>query len=114
LEAARGAWNFYAEIQRFQYAYKVVPTFTESVWYAELKRTLSPRWYAAFRVNHLSGDYGLYRMAFETALGFRPNRLQLVKIDYERQNGPTALGELGNVFSLQLVTRLSPLAITRN
>jgi hypothetical protein len=114
LEAARGPWNFYSELQRFQYAYHIMPTFTENVWYAEVKRTLSPRWYAAFRVNHLSGDYGVYQTIYETALGFRPNRFQLVKIDYERQNGPATPGALGNVLALQLVTRFSPLAVTRN
>ena len=43
---------------------------------------------------------------YETSIGFRPNRFQLVKIDYERQNGPATPGALGNVFALQLVTRL--------
>jgi hypothetical protein len=114
LEAARGPWNFYSEIQRFQYAYHVIPTFSENVWYAEVKRTLSPRWYAAFRINHLSGDYGIWQTVYETSIGFRPNRFQVVKIDYERQNGPVTAGALGNVLALQLVTRLSPLALTRN
>ena len=114
LEAARGPWNFYSEIQRFQYAYHIMPTFTENVWYAELRRTLSPRWYAAFRVNNLSGDRGIWQTVYETAIGFRPNRFQLLKIGYERQNSPTKTGTLGNVYSLQLVTRLSPVAIAHD
>ncbi len=112
LEAARGPWNFNAEIQKFQYAYTVIPTYTEKVWYAELKRTLGPRWYAAFRVDHLSADYGKWQTVYETALGFRPNRFQLVKLEYERQNGPATPGSLGNILALQLVTKLSPLAFT--
>ncbi len=113
LEAAHGPWNFNAEIQRFQYAYTVIPTYTENVWYAEVKRTLSPRWYAAFRMDHLSADYGNRRTVYEAAVGFRPNRFQILKAEYERQNGPATPGALGNIFALQLVTKLSPLALTR-
>jgi hypothetical protein len=114
LEAAHGPWNFYSELQRFQYAYHIMPTFTENVWYAEFKRTLSPRWYTALRVSHLSGDHGVWRTIYETAIGYRPNRFQLLKIGYERQNGPTTAGALGDVFSLQFVTRMPTVAITRN
>ncbi len=114
LEAARGPWNFYGELQKFQYAYHVIPTFTENVWYGEIKRSLGPRWYAAVRVNHLWGSYGLSQMVYESALGFRPNRWQIIKLDYQRQNGASTPGSLGNVIALQLVTRFSPLALTRN
>ncbi len=113
LEAAHGPWNFNAELQRFQYAYTIIPTYTENIWYAELKRSLGPRWYAAVRLDHLSADYGKWQTVYEAALGFRPNRFQLLKVEYERQNGPATPGTLGNIFALQLVTKLSPLAFTR-
>jgi hypothetical protein len=112
LEAARGHWNFYSELQRFQYAYKVMPTYSANVWYAELKRSLSPRWYAAVRIDHLEGSRGNWETIYETALGYRPNRFQILKFEYERQNRPTAPGALGNVFAVQLVTRFSPVALT--
>lgn len=114
LEAAHGHWDFYSEIQKFQYAYHVIPTFTERVWYAEAKRTLSPRWYAALRVNRLTGDRNTKQTVYEMALGFRPNRLQLLKIGYERQNSASTPGALGNIFAAQLVTTISPIAVGRN
>jgi hypothetical protein len=114
LEAARGAWNFNSEIQKFQFGYWIIPTFTEYVSYAELKRTLTPRWYAALRINRLSGDHGLAETVYEGAIGYRPNRFQLLKIGYERQNGRATPGSLGNVISLQLVTQFRALSVTRN
>ena len=114
LEAAHGAWNFNSEIQKFQYEYKIIPAFVEYASYAELKRTLTPRWYAAIRVTRLSGSYGLAEKVYEGVLGYRPNRFQLLKIGYERQNGRETPGSLGNVFSLQLVTQFRALSITRN
>ncbi len=113
-EAARGYWNFNSEVQRFQFAYTAIPTFTEKVSYAELKRTLSPRWYAAIRVNRLTADYGIRETTYETVLGFRPGAFQLLKIGYERQSGPATPGALGNVFAVQFVTSLPALSLARN
>jgi hypothetical protein len=36
---------------------------------------------------------------YETAIGCRPNRFQLLKVGYERHNGPATSGSLGSVFS---------------
>ena len=39
----RGPWNAYAELQEFQFAYNVIPTFRENTGYVELRRVLRPR-----------------------------------------------------------------------
>src|SRR5262249_31063129 len=94
----RGPWNVYGEWQRFQFDYRVIPTFRESVGYGEIRRVLHPRWYAAARIGYLRPESFPGLQVYETSVGYRPNAHQLVKVGYEIQQGKTIRGTLNNVF----------------
>jgi hypothetical protein len=81
-EWGRGPWNVYGEWQRLQKIYRAIPTFNQHTGYLEARRTLKPRWYAAARVNYLRNAFQRYEL-LETAVGFRPNSFQLIKIGFE-------------------------------
>ncbi|HUQ95744.1 MAG TPA: hypothetical protein VM120_28960 [Bryobacteraceae bacterium] len=111
---ARGPWNAYGEWQRFQLDYRKIPTVRQHTGYAEARRLLHPRWYGAVRAGYLRASAFPGRDAFEVAVGFRPNRFQLVKIGYELQRGPAIQGSRGNTLALQLVTAFRPVSIARD
>ena len=48
--------------------------------------------------------------AYEFALGYRPNRVQLVKLGYEWQRTDGVTGTRNNVLGIQLVTSFSALS----
>jgi len=120
---ARGHWIASAEWQRFVLNYpgfRIAPA--TSFGYVELKRIMSPRWYAATRVNYQQNNrpedattrtgepYVPNRQAYEVAVGFRPNRFQLLKVGYEWmvvQGGPQTHD---NVLGVQFVTSINGLA----
>ena len=105
-----GHWNFQGEEQRFQGPHgTTIPPYTRESGYAEARRTLGPRWYAAGRVGYQRGNIYLSRDVYEAAVGFRPNASQLVKLGYEIQQGPFIRGSLANVLTVQLVTTLRPI-----
>jgi hypothetical protein len=108
-----GTWNVYGEWQRFQFDYRAIPTFKEHTGYAEVRRVLNPRWYAATRLGYLRANAGPGLEVYEVVAGFRPNRYQLVKAGYEIQHGPAIRGTLANVFTVQLVTAFDALSLAR-
>jgi hypothetical protein len=110
----RGPWNAYAELQEFQFAYNVIPTFRENTGYVELRRVLRPRWYVATRLSYLRSYFAPALQVYETAIGYRPNRMQLIKIGYEIQQSQHIRGTLANVFGIQLVTVFRAISIARD
>jgi hypothetical protein len=107
----RGPWTANGELQRFQRAYRAVPTMNQHVGYAEVRRVLHPRWYVAGRAGYLRSSSFAGREAYEFVAGFRPNRHQLVKAGYQAQHGPTIRGTLSNTVALQLVTTFTVVSI---
>jgi hypothetical protein len=103
-----GPWAAYGELQRFQLTYTLIPDFNENTGYAELRRVLSPRWYAAVRVSYRRTNVTPTLEVYETAVGFRPNRYQLIKVGYQALQGAP-----GNVLALQLVTSIPSISIAR-
>jgi hypothetical protein len=110
LQFARGHWNFSAELQRFQRAYSVFPTFEQWGGYGEVKYAFHPRWFVAGRYGHLSGGPPPRQNVVEVGVGFRPNRRQIVKLSYQAARGLATRGSLEDVLGIQLVTRLSPIS----
>jgi hypothetical protein len=100
----RGPWNVYGEWQHFQMDYHVIPTFREQFAYGEVRRVLTPRWYAAVRFTNQSASLGPGRNVFEAAVGFRPNATELVKLGYETDN----------TVAIQFVTTLRPISVAGN
>jgi len=82
----RGHWNVYGELAHFQFTYKAIPTFNLHTGYAEAKRALTPRWYAAARfgyerpVGYTGSEY------YEMAVGFRPQAHQVLKFGYTAEH----------------------------
>lgn len=121
---AHGWWSLAGEWQRFTFD---LPGFIrsphEQAAYAEVKRIVTPRIYAAARATVLnfssvednSGghiDHGaIPQRIFEFGFGFRPNNHQLLKASYKRISLSTTRGERDNVLALQLVTSVT--ALTR-
>ncbi len=80
---SRGHTSVQFEEDRFVLPYTVIPTFRETAGYVELKQTLTPRWYLAFRPGYTAASEGGDVRCWEMAAGYRASRFQLVKIDYE-------------------------------
>ncbi len=110
----RGPWNVWGEWQKFQFDYRVLPTFKEDSGYGELRRVLAPRWYLATRIGYLRANAFPRADCIETAVGFRPNPYQLLKAGYEIRFGPALGGAVDNTFAFQLVTTFKPLSIARD
>jgi hypothetical protein len=115
LDAAwtRHHWTVQGELQKFVLPYTVIPTFREQAGYGELKRVLSPRWYVAARIGYTSANASGKVQSYEGAAGFRPNRFQLIKIDYELQHYSVGPYFNENTLAIQYVTTLH-LSAARN
>jgi hypothetical protein len=115
-EWARGRWKVRSEWQRLTFpypaAYQTAVPAAAFAW-TETRLIITPRLYAAVRVGYQRasgfGAASLYApnlARYEVAMGFRPNRCQLVKAGYEwNQLGSSAV-EMDNVLGVQLVTAL--------
>jgi hypothetical protein len=105
---ARGAWNIYGEWQRLQLDYRVIPIFSEQAAYGEVRYVLNPRWYLAERAGYLRASAFSGYQTYETAVGFRPNAHQLVKLEYEIEQGsPTQY----NTVAIQVVTQFRAISL---
>jgi hypothetical protein len=120
---ARGRWSTTGEWQWFRFDY---PNFlrppTSLFGYAEVKAVLNPRTYLAVRAgyqrnsrvedNHQrsSESFAPNVQTYEFAVGFRPNRWQLLKLGYEWLRGEEFSGTRDNVFGIQLVTSIQALS----
>lgn len=116
---ARGAWSASGEWQRFVFRYPNFPTAPASTsGYVELKRIMNSRWYSAIRGNYEANNHPEdstgksaatflpNRQVYEFAVGFRPDRFQLLKVGYEwvRAEGDPRTHD--NVFGVQFVTSI--------
>jgi hypothetical protein len=78
----RGPWNLYGELAHFQMTYKAIPTYNLQTGYAEARRVLNPRWYAAARAGYTRPLRFPGSESYEMAAGFRPNAFQVLKFGY--------------------------------
>ena len=111
---ARGHWNANGEMHWFRKSYRAIPTVTQQAGYADVRRVLHPRWYLAARAGYMNSSVSARVGMLETAVGFRPNSHQLVKVGYQVQQGPQIRGTLGNTVALQIVTVFRPISIARD
>ncbi len=118
---ARGRWSTTGEWQWFHFDYpnlSVSPT--ASFAYAEVKAVITPRIYAALRVGEqrngrvadqwFSQSLEPSQQAYEFAIGYRPNRWQLIKLGYEWLRTSEVPGTRDNVLGLQYVTSIQSLS----
>jgi hypothetical protein len=109
-----GHWNINGEWQHFRRDYNVIPSFTESVGYAEVRFVVHPRWYLATRIGYVSPSAIPGWRTYEGAVGYRAGKHQLVKLEYEVQQGPSISGAQQNTLALQFVTTLRPISVARH
>jgi hypothetical protein len=110
----RGHWNAWGELQRFQMNYRAIPNFTQHTGYAEVRRVLNPRWYAASRVGYLRASAFPGSQTYEFAAGFRANARQLFKFGYTVQQGARYPGTLGNIVAVEFVTSFRAISLARD
>jgi hypothetical protein len=103
---AHGHTSAQGEVQHFFMPYHAIPTFREWAGYGELKQVLSPRWYIAVRNGFSSTSASGKTQVVETAAGFRPDRLQLIKVGYEYEHLGSGTERNDNVLAIQLITTL--------
>jgi hypothetical protein len=103
---AYGHWIVEGEQQQFLLPYTKVPSFKEHAGYVELKRVLNPRWYVAGRGGYSNTRFSGYTESVEGAVGFRPDRFQLIKIDYELEHYGAGAVRNENTLAIQFVTSL--------
>lgn len=103
---AHGHTSAQGEMQHFVMPYHAIPTFRESAGYGELKQALSPRWYVALRTGFSKSTASGNVQVFETSAGYRPNRLQLIKIGYEYTKYSTGTEWNDSTLGIQFITTL--------
>jgi hypothetical protein len=74
---------------------------------------LSPRWYLAERISYVRASAFPGYQVYETAVGYRPNAQQLVKVGYEAEQGGVLQGAQSNTFAIQFVTAFRPFSLGR-
>jgi hypothetical protein len=101
-----GHTSAYVEFQRFVMPYTVIPSFRETAGYAEVKQTLSPRWFVAGRYG-LESDSATGRAnSVETSAGFRMGRFQLLKVGYEIEHYSSSTESNAQTLGIQFITTL--------
>jgi hypothetical protein len=92
----------YGELAHFQMTYKAIPTFNLHTGYAEVRRVLHPRWYAAARIGYQRPVKYTGSESYEMAVGFRPTANQVLKFGYTTEHYPG--DPLENTVMIQFVT----------
>jgi hypothetical protein len=120
---ARGRWSMSGEWQWFRFDYpdfRVSPATSFAC--AEVKAVLNARTYLAMRtgfqrnsrvqdaIEQSPGSFSPDRQSYEFAVGYRPNRWQLLKVGYEWLKTAEVSGTRENVVGIQLVTSIESLS----
>jgi hypothetical protein len=109
-----GHWNAWGELQHFQMDYRAIPTFTQHMGYVEIRRVLSPRWYAASRIGYLRANAFPGSQSYEFGAGYRPNTYQLIKLGFTRYQGAAYSGTLGNLVAIEFVTSFRAISLAKD
>jgi hypothetical protein len=109
-----GHWNFNGEWQHFRMDYTVIAPFTQSVGYGELRLAVHPRWYLASRVGYVTASTFPGSRSYEAAVGYRAGKQELVKLEYEMQQGPGITAAQQNTLAIQFVTTLGPIPVAHH
>jgi hypothetical protein len=92
------------ETQRFVMPYTKIPDFRESATYAEIRQVFAPRWFIAGRYGLSSASFSGRTMSAETSFGYRPDRFQLLKLDYEYNHSFSGTEQSRNILAIQFIT----------
>jgi len=92
----------------------VIPNFTQHMGYAEVRRSLNPRWYAAARIGYQRFSVVPGSQSYEFVAGFRPNTYQLIKFGYTVQQGAEYPGTWGNIAAVEFVTSFRAISFAKD
>jgi hypothetical protein len=84
--------------------YRKIANYNLHTGYAEVRRALHPRWYAATRIGYSHPVAFPGTETYEFGAGFRPAANQIVKFGYTVKRGPQVLGTEDNIAVIQFVT----------
>ncbi|HLI83386.1 MAG TPA: hypothetical protein VKV17_05680 [Bryobacteraceae bacterium] len=110
---AAGHWNLWAEWQHFENDYRVMPSYRWQAAYTEVRRVLTPRWYAATRIGYEERNRSRFSETYEIAAGFRARTYALLKVEYQITKGDEYRGTLANTAAAQLVFTLPDISVAR-
>ena len=111
---AQGPWSASGEWQRFRFDYRVIPAYTSSVVYGEVKRVLNPRLFVATRISRAETSFIRDLRILEFAAGYRPNRHQILKLGYMAEWTPRGFVAPPGRFQAQLVTQFTGLSLAKD
>lgn len=110
----QGPWNVYGELQHFQMTYSKIPTVHLKTGYAEVRRVLHPRWFAAARIGYSYPDPHPGFESYEIGAGFRTNAHQVLKFGYTVEHQSSAPGTFYHTATIQFVTSFRVFALAGN
>jgi hypothetical protein len=113
VEWSRGHTELRGEWQMFLLRDQDRELYRDQAGYLELKRVLNPRWYVGGRAGFLTSEDLGGAQSYEGAAGFRLSRFQVVKAGYELQHNEAGLFPYEHTFTLQVVTSLHLLSLSR-
>ncbi len=114
VQYGHGKWNVDAEFQHFLLTYQAIANLREHTAYAEVRRSLTPRWYVAARAGYVEMSSNGRRQGYETAIGYRINESQLLKASWEVEHPPGTASRLSHTAALQFVMSLKPISLAAN
>jgi len=82
--------------------------------YAEVRRVLNPRWFAAARIGYSRPHPYPGFESYEMGAGFRVNASQVLKFGYTLEHYSGTPGELERTAVIQFVTSFRAFGIARN
>jgi hypothetical protein len=94
------------EAQRFVMPYTKIPDFRDSVGYAEIRQVFGPRWFVAGRYGLSSSNFTGRTNSVEASFGYRLDRFQLLKVDYEYDHSSIPGAQSKNILGIQLISTL--------
>lgn len=103
---AQGHLELSGEVQHHNLPYTAIPTLKRWVGYGQARYAFKPRWFAAMRWGGESSIEPLNYSSTEAAIGYRPNRRQILKASYQVMRSRDYSGASGGTVALQLVTQL--------
>jgi hypothetical protein len=109
VQFAQGHLDLSGEFQYHRLPYTVISTLERRVGYVQARYAFMPRWFVAGRWGGESSIAPINYRVGEAAVGYRPNRRQIVKVSYQLLRSRKYQGASGGVVGIQLVTQLDAL-----
>jgi len=104
---AQGHLELAGEFQYHRLPYTMIPTLERRLGYVQACYVFLPRWFAAARWGGESSIESINYRVGEVAIGYRPNRRQIIKASYQLLRSRDYHGASGGVIGVQLVTQFN-------